>query len=125
MPERTQEDTKAHFTRLVPSLLTKIILPLIEEPRESANPMTDDSVLDVAGRLINILIRSLYAEQQTSIAEQVFNLFGLGVPCEYMPIDSREKVAKRFKPFQFDAGKGHNGCVIVFAYALAALRQEV
>lgn len=127
MPERGHDDMKAHFTRLVPSLLTKTILPLIGEPGESASSrvMADDSVLDVTGRLINILVRPLDVEQQTFIAEQMFNLFVRGLPCEYIAAPNREKVAEKFRPFRKDAEKENVGCVIVFAYVLAALRREV
>lgn len=127
MPERGPEDMKAHFTRLVPFLLTKIILPLIKESEKStsSNVMADDSVLDVVGRLVNILIRPLGVEEQTSIAEQMFNLFFHGLPCQFIPTSSREKVAESFGLFRVDAGKEPAGCVIVFAYALAALRREV
>jgi hypothetical protein len=124
MPERGREDMRAHFARLVPFLLEKTILPLIGASI-SSKAMANDSVLDVVGRLINILIRPLDTEQQALIAEQLFNLFTFGMPCEYIPITSKEEVAGRFRPFQIDAEKEHAGCVIVFAYALAAFRQEV
>lgn len=118
---------KMHFTRLVPILLTKTILPLIGGSEESAGSgvMADDSVLDVMGRLINILIRPLDIEQQTSTAEQMFNLFVRGLPCEYISPASREIVAEKFRPFRRDTRKEDAGCVIVFAYVLAALRREV
>lgn len=127
IPERGNDDMKAHFARLVPSLLTKTILPLIGESEASTSSrvMADDSVLDVTGRLINILIRPLDVEQQTFIAEQMFNLFVRGLPCEYITTASRTQVAEKFKPFQKDTEKEHAGCVIVFAYLLAALRREV
>lgn len=116
---------KAHFTRLVPSLLTKTILPLIGDESAGSKVMADDSVLDVTGRLINILTRPLDTEQQTSVAEQMFNLFFHGVPCDYIPTTSREVVAGKFKLFQVGSEKEHTRCVIIFAYALAALRREV
>lgn len=126
IPERGNDDMKAHFARLVPSLLTKTILPLAGKPGESVSSrvMADDSVLDVTGRLINILIRPLDVGQQTFIAGQIFSLFR-GQPCEYITAADREKVAERFRPFQMDSEKEHAGCVIIFAYVLAALRREV
>lgn len=123
MPERSNDDMKAHFTRLVPSLLTKTVLPLIGD--EGSRVMADDSVLDVTGRLVNILVRALDVEQQTAIVEQVFNLFVRGKPCEYIPAASRERVAAEFRPFEESAPKEQSGCFIIFAYVLAAMRREV
>ncbi|KAI5850424.1 RNAPII transcription regulator C-terminal-domain-containing protein [Morchella snyderi] len=123
MPERSNDDMKAHFTRLVPSLLTKTVLPLIGD--EGSRVMADDSVLDVTGRLVNILVRALDVEQQTAIVEQVFNLFVRGKPCEYIPAASRERVAAEFRPFEESAPKEQSGCFVIFAYVLAAMRREI
>lgn len=125
MPERSSDDMKTHFTRLVPSLLTKTVLPLVGD--EGSRVMADDSVLDVSGRLINILVRALDVELQTEIIAQVFNLFVRGKPCEYIPAASRERVAAEFRPFGDEeaAPKEQSGCFIIFAYVLAAMRREV
>lgn len=126
-PERGKDDTHAYFMRLVPPLLTKTILPTVGDSEEFRNLriMADDAVVDITGRLLNIVIRSLDVDEQTVVADQLFNIFVRGIPSEYIPKTQRDIVASAFRPLQNEGKSGQSGCVILFTYMLAGLRREV
>ncbi|PWW78340.1 ARM repeat-containing protein [Tuber magnatum] len=126
-PESSQEDIKTYFTRLVVPLLTKTIIPVVDNSSEFQDfrILTDDSILDVTGRLFNIIIRSLGFEEQINVSRQLINIFVLGIPSDYIPITHAGIVARDFKPLQQAANKDQARCTILFTYALAGLRREV
>jgi DNA repair/transcription protein MET18/MMS19 len=123
-PERGKEDTKAYFARLVAPLLTKTIVPLVGSSEDFGDSkiMAEDSVLDITGRLLNTIIRSLDSDEQKAVIEQAFNIFIRGEPSDYIPETYRTSVADEFRPL---SKSEHAGCVILFAYILAGLRREV
>jgi len=125
--ESSQEDIRTYFARLVVPLLAKTITPIVDSSGEfdDFRIMTDDSILDVTGRLFNIIIRSLDFEEQTNVSQQLINIFILGIPSDYIPETHAEIVARDFKPLQPTASREHAGCTILFTYALAGLRREV
>ncbi|KAG0131695.1 putative DNA repair/transcription protein [Tuber indicum] len=126
-PESNQEDIKTYFARLVVPLLTKTIIPIVDNTSEFEDfrIMANDSILDVTGRLFNIIIRSLEFEEQINVSRQLINIFVLGIPSEYIPGTHAEIVARDFKPLQQTANKEQSGCTILLTYALAGLRREV
>ncbi|RPA91136.1 ARM repeat-containing protein [Choiromyces venosus 120613-1] len=126
-PESSQEDVKTYFARLVIPLLGKTIIPTTDDSSEFEDfrIMTDDSILDVTGRLFNIIIRSLGFEEQIIVSRQLIDIFVLGIPSEYIPKTHAEIVARDFKPLQQTANKEQAGCTILLTYALAGLRREV
>ncbi|KAL7267583.1 hypothetical protein RUND412_009827 [Rhizina undulata] len=124
-PESALEDIKAYYSRLVPSLLTKTTLPLVDSSQDvGLNVLANDEVLDIIGRLVNIIVRAMDIESQKSAVEQMFNLFIRNVPSELIK-EKREHVAKDFRPFDKDAKPAFSGTIVIFTCALAGTRREV
>ena len=54
----------------------RVVVKLSKTTTESQNgPLTDDAVLDVVGRIQNIIVRRASPEQVTSVADNVYTLF--------------------------------------------------
>lgn len=122
-PQSTSDDMKAYYARLVPPLVTKTILPLIGNG-DSPSVLANDEVLDVTGRLINIVVRSLELQEQSSTMEQSWNLFVANKPSNLI-VENADGVARDFKPLQREATTQQASCVTMFACTLSAIRREV
>lgn len=122
--QSTLDDTKAYYNRLVPPLLTKTIVPLVENGHGVSAVLADDSVLDVTGRLIRIITHALDKEHQDMIVSNIFQLFVNNKPSNIIT-EKAELVADRFRPLDKDASLQAAGCTVVMASVLAAVQRDI
>lgn len=121
-------DIPAFYDRLVPRLITQTILALItpEEATSKANcrVLADDSVLEVTGRLINLVIRSLSTRDQERVLIDAFHLFISNKPSGLIS-KNKEQVVEYFRPFGPGIQEEHVPCMTVFTCIVAGVQREV
>jgi DNA repair/transcription protein MET18/MMS19 len=86
--------------------------------------LAEDSVIDITGRLIHIIVKELDAEQQSLFLENSFHLFVDHKPSNII-LENSDLVSEKFHPLEKDASEQFAGCTIVFACILAAVRREL
>lgn len=121
-------DISTFYDRLVPTLITKTVLALTTPVEEGskANPtvLADDSVLEVTGRLVTLVVRSLDAIKQERVLQDAFDLFIVSKPSGLI-LRNREKVAEIFKPFGISRVSEYVPCMTIFTCIVAGMRNEV
>lgn len=118
-------DIPMFYERLVPSLITKTVMALISPPESgSLAILADDSVLEIAGRVVNLVIRSLDASKQEKALQDAFDLFINNKPSGLIS-DKKDQVAQVFRPFGPGKVSGHASCVVIFTCIVAGIREEV
>ncbi|KAF8476066.1 RNAPII transcription regulator C-terminal-domain-containing protein [Kalaharituber pfeilii] len=122
-------DIPTFYDRLVPPLVTKTVVALITPVENGRKPVLgDELLLEVMGRLLNIVVRSLDVSKQEKVIQDAFNLFIHRKPSELV-LRNREKVAEEFRPFGEVEGNGrvleHAGCMTLFTWGVAGVRREV
>ncbi|KAI9782111.1 MAG: hypothetical protein M1839_005457 [Geoglossum umbratile] len=101
---------QVYYDRLVSSLLRKVVLPLQETGNTTA--LNDEGVLEVIGRLANLIVRSLDANRQGSVVSEVFNVYS-------------SQGGERFNPLAADAPPEQRRTVILSSFLLAGIRREI
>ncbi|KAJ9648323.1 hypothetical protein H2199_001177 [Coniosporium tulheliwenetii] len=92
-----------------------LILPLLRQPTDAnttgPNAFEDEGLLDLIGRLSNVVLRRQHLEFQKQIAKETYTLFRTGS-------------AKEFLPFTTNAAQTQGRTMIVSTHILAALQRE-
>jgi DNA repair/transcription protein MET18/MMS19 len=101
---------QVYYERLVSGLIRKAVLPL--QGIGNTTALNDEDVLEVIGRLANLIVRSLDADQQELMVSEVFNVYS-----------SRE--GKQLSALSTDASPELRRTVILSSYLLAGIRREV
>ncbi|BFZ62177.1 hypothetical protein YB2330_003259 [Saitoella coloradoensis] len=114
-------DLPAYFDRLVPTLLTKTLVPFVQSGSEQLPMMCRPEVLKVSSQIINTVFRSLDAQKQERIAKELFAIFVDGQPSQLI-ISDNQVVAEKF-PKLHEPGQANT--IILFTAAVSSLRKEV
>jgi DNA repair/transcription protein MET18/MMS19 len=101
---------QVYYDRLVSGLIQKAVHPL--QGIGNATALNDEGVLEVIGRLANLIVRSLDAGRQESVVSEIFNLYG-----------SQQR--DQFNPLAADASPEQGRTIILSSYLLAGIRREV
>ncbi|KAH0545058.1 hypothetical protein FGG08_000829 [Glutinoglossum americanum] len=101
---------QVYYERLVSGLIRKATHPL--QGIGNTTALNDEGVLEVMGRLANLIVRSLDAGRQESMVSEIFNLYGS--PQED-PLNS----------LAADASLEQKRTVILSSYLLAGIRREI
>jgi DNA repair/transcription protein MET18/MMS19 len=101
---------QVYYDRLVSGLIRKAVLPL----RGIGNTTTlnDEGVLEVIGRLANLIVRSVDVTRQESVVPEIFNLYS-----------SQQR--DQFNHPGVDSPIGQRRTIILSSYLLAGIRREV
>lgn len=118
-------DVPTFYDRLVPQLTTQTILALIM-PKETGGKavLADDSVLEVTGRLINLVVRSLRTQDQERVLQDAFHLFISNKPSGLIS-KNKEQVVEFFRPFGPGIQVEHVPCMTLFTCIVAGVQREV
>ncbi|KAF3919588.1 hypothetical protein ABW20_dc0103300 [Dactylellina cionopaga] len=116
------KDISTHYSRIVPELVTRTIIPLCNA--SGGNALSNEAVLDVTGHIVSLIVRAKDINRQTRVVKELFNLF---VKREESAVITSEKalVSQRFNPFEQGTSPQQASTVIIFASAIAAVRREV
>lgn len=121
-------DIPTFYDRLVPRLITETILALITpkeaKSKENWRVLADGSVLEVTGRLINLVVRSLSTENQRRVLQDAFHLFISNKPSGLIS-KNKEQVVEFFRPFGPDVQVDHVPCMTIFTCIIAGVQREV
>ena len=101
---------QVYYDRLVSGLIRKTILPL--QGSGTTTALNDEGVLEVIGRLANLIVRSLDVSQQELMVSEVFNLYS-------------SQQSEQFTPLAAGASPEQRRTVILSSYLLAGIRREV
>jgi DNA repair/transcription protein MET18/MMS19 len=92
-----------------------IVLPLLQRLSSTnsslPNSFDDETTIDLVGRICNIIVRSQSAEQQQTVATELYTLF-------------RGTTQSGLPPFNLDASPEMNRTMIVSTHLLASFRKE-
>ncbi|KAI9869021.1 MAG: hypothetical protein M1813_002844 [Trichoglossum hirsutum] len=101
---------QVYYDRLVSGLIRKAVLPL----RGIGNTTTlnDEGVLEVIGRLANLIVRSVDVTRQESVVPEIFNLYS-----------SQQR--DQFNHPGVDSPIGQRRTIILSSYLLAGIRREI
>ncbi|KAF8435281.1 RNAPII transcription regulator C-terminal-domain-containing protein [Terfezia claveryi] len=121
-------DIPTFYERLVPALITKTIsaLTIHVETGTKANSsaLIDDCMIEITGRLVNLVVRSLDATRQEKVLQDVFDLFVFNKPCCII-LKNREQIAETFRPFGPHRVEQHVPYMTIFTCIVAGIRKEV
>jgi DNA repair/transcription protein MET18/MMS19 len=101
---------QVYYDRLVSGLIRKAVHPL--QGIGNTTALNDEGILEVIGRLANLIVRSLDANRQQSMVSEVFNLYG-------------SQQMDQFNPLAVDASPKQRQTIILSSYLLAGIRREV
>lgn len=121
----SSDDTKAYYVRLVPALVTKTLLPLVDGAADvTSEVLSADEVLEVTGTLIRVILRELDADQQKEALQGMFDLFVSYKPSTLVT-EGAEDFAQKFHPLEKDSDVRQANTSIILACAVAGARKEV
>lgn len=115
------------YDRLVPTLITKTVgshIAPAEENNTNSAVMADESILEVTGRIVSLIVRSLDDVKQDQVVNDAYDLFIFNKPSTLIS-KSPESVAKTFRPFGVDRVAEHVPYMFIFTCIIAVLRQQV
>ncbi|KAF3928046.1 hypothetical protein AA313_de0201859 [Arthrobotrys entomopaga] len=115
-------DISLHYTRIVPELVTRTLIPLCNG--SGGNALSHEAVLDVTGNIINVIMRAMEAEQQKEVILEFFKIFFKREPSSLITSE-RELVAQWFNPLEQGTSPTQASTIIIFAAAVAAMHREV
>ncbi|GAO51729.1 ARM repeat-containing protein [Saitoella complicata NRRL Y-17804] len=114
-------DLPTYFDRLVPTLLTKTLVPFVQSGNEQLPMMCRPEILKVSSQIINIVFRSLNTQKQESVVKELFAIFVDGQQSQLIASDN-QVVAEKF-PKLHEPGQANT--IILFTAAISSLRKEV
>lgn len=120
-PKTTLEDTKAYYNRLIPRLITRTVVPLVQD---QSSVLAGDKVVDITARLLGIILRDLDAELQKSTVDAVFDLLVLNKPSGLVS-EQAGLVAQNFHPLDQDSPVEQASCITILAHTLAVVKRDV
>ncbi|KAH0562369.1 hypothetical protein GP486_002935 [Trichoglossum hirsutum] len=101
---------QGYYDRLVSGLIRKAVLPLRGVGKTTT--LNAEGVLEIIGRLANLIVRSVDIARQKSVVPEIFNLYS-----------SQEK--DQFNPLGVDSSIEKRRTIILSSYLLAGIRREV
>ena len=122
--EARHADVPSFYDRIVPTLITKTVLGCITDGGEKPHVLGNDSVLEITGRLINLIVRTQDISKQEVILQDAFDLF-IRNKSSGLIQQKQEDVVNTFKPFGSDVVAHHAPCMVLFSCIVAGIKKEV
>ncbi|KAK9454188.1 Dos2-interacting transcription regulator of RNA-Pol-II-domain-containing protein [Dipodascopsis uninucleata] len=114
-------DMMAIFNTIIPKLLSLTIVSTLQE--ESSAILSNDSVLTVIAKILNIFLRSFQPEVQEVFANAIFDLFIRGKECSLIDQSERSFVASNFRPLEVEYNRPR--LLQILTMTIAGLQQSV
>ncbi|KAK7204635.1 Dos2-interacting transcription regulator of RNA-Pol-II-domain-containing protein [Myxozyma melibiosi] len=112
------------FQTLVPKLFSVVIAAALELNTQLHPALYAPASVAIAGKIINLLVRSVPVEAQTLFTQELFNLFVSSKDSALISEQYRPQVSILYKPLSSDS-TGPEGLVELFTAAVAGLRREI
>ena len=120
--ESEDADLPSYVDTLIPTLLSKVIIPAaIPGPRTRV--LCSPEVVHVVSLIINVIVRTADIQIQNSFYQELFNLYVSSEPSSLIS-SNHEEIAQRFRPFSPDAEDAQAETVEIFVAAVAAARSQ-
>ncbi|KAK9493192.1 Dos2-interacting transcription regulator of RNA-Pol-II-domain-containing protein [Lipomyces doorenjongii] len=115
-------DLRFFFMTLTPKLISMTFTASVDRDQPQSKIMCHSSVVAVTAKIVNLLVRSVSAEDQSEFAKQICNLYVTNEASSLIQESQRARIASATKPLE--KGFCAEGLVEIFTAAVAGLRIE-
>ncbi|KAK9345583.1 Dos2-interacting transcription regulator of RNA-Pol-II-domain-containing protein [Lipomyces starkeyi] len=115
-------DLRFFFMTLTPKLISMTFTASVDRDQPQSKIMSHSSVVAVTAKIVNLLVRSVSAEDQSEFAKQICNLYITNEASSLIQESERARIGNATKPLE--KGFRAEGLVEIFTAAVAGLRLE-